>query len=225
MMEAGSGSLSNLMRFVDFRRLDAVIISHLHHDHYVDLFSLRHAVEGARRADTLAGPVKLFIPSEPAEEFKNIAGYEKAFHVVPIESLPREGLGEQLYVSRLDLGELVFRFAPAKHSVPGFCISVEGTGRLVFSGDTARTGGLVALAKGADLFLCEASGVDRDAGYLKDAHLTARQAGEVAREAGAGRLLITHFWPEYDVAELCAQAAEGFGGRVAAAIEGETYQV
>lgn len=224
MLEAGSGSLSNLLKFIDFRKLDAVVISHLHHDHFVDLFQLRHAFEGARRAGTMESPVKLFIPSEPADEYLKLAGYGKAFAAVPIESLGQERL-EEFDVRRLDLGRLVFRFAPARHSLPGYSISIEEKGRLVFSGDTALTGELLALARGADLFLCEASGTDGDADYLKDAHLTARQAGEAAREAGVGRLLVTHLWPEYDPAEICRQAAGAFGGKVSAAREGETHAV
>lgn len=225
LLEAGNGSLSRLMSFIDFRHLDAVIVTHLHHDHYLDLFPLRHAVEGARREGSRSGPLKLFAPSAPAEEFNLLAGYKKAFETAPIETLPREKLAGGFDARRLDLGGLTFRFVSAKHSLPGFSVSVEGAGKLVFSGDTARTEELVAVAEGADLFLCEASGRDSDADYLKDAHLTARQAGEVAREAGAKQLLITHFWPEYEPAELGNLARAGFGGQVAAAREGETYRV
>lgn len=224
-LEAGNGSLGRLMSFIDFRQLDAVIVTHLHPDHYLDLFPLRHAVEGARRDGSRYGPLKLFTPSSPAEEFSLLAGYKKAFVTAPIETLPRERLAGGFDVQRLDLGGLTIRFVSAKHSLPAFSVSVEGDGKLVFSGDTARTEELVALAAGADLLLCEASGLDSDADYLKDAHLTARQAGEVAREAGAKRLFITHFWPEYEPAELGNQARAGFGGQTIPVREGETYRV
>lgn len=217
--------MSRLMDLVNFRSLDAVIISHLHYDHYLDLFSLRHAIEGARRDGSCTGPLKLFTPSEPADEFKLLAGYEKAFAATTVESLPRESLAGGLNAWKLDLDGLTFRFVPAKHPMPGFSISLEGEGKLVYSGDTARTEELVALAQNADLFLCEASGQDSDAEAMKGAHLTARQAGEVAREAGAGRLLLTHFWPEYDLSLLVEQAGAGFGGQVSAAREGKTYRV
>ncbi|HOV80781.1 MAG TPA: MBL fold metallo-hydrolase [Bacillota bacterium] len=224
LLEAGNGVLSNLLKFVDFRCLDAVIISHLHHDHYLDLYSLRQAMEAASRTGAAASPLKLFLPSSPAAVFKELAGYEKAFQAFEIENLPEEKTGKSR-VRRLELGGLIFSFAPAKHSLPGFCISVEGSRRLVYSGDTAKTEELVALAGGADLFLCEASGFDRDRDYLKEFHLTARQAGEAACEAGVRRLLLTHFWPEYDPAGLCAEAAGSFGGRVETVREGETYLV
>lgn len=225
LLEAGNGSLSRLMNFTDFRCLDAVIVTHLHHDHYLDLFPLRHAVEGARREGSRSGPLKLYVPAAPAEEFTLLASYTKAFETVPIETLPRERIAGGVRAHRLDLQGLTFRFVSARHSLPGFSVSVEGAGKLVFSGDTTRTEELVALASGADLFLCEASGLDSDTDYLKDTHLTARQAGEVAREAGAKQLLITHFWPEYEPDELGNLAGAGFGGPVTAAREGETYRV
>lgn len=226
LLEAGSGSLSRLMTFMDFRNLDAVVITHLHADHYLDLFPLRHAVEGARRDGSREKPLKLYLPAEPQEEYEKLSGYLKAFDALPIEHLPWEKSSGILLAHGLVLEGLSFRFIPAKHSLPAYSLAIAGeSGRLVYSGDTARTDELVALARGADLFLCEASGRDSDAGYLEGSHLTARQAGEVAREAGVKKLLITHFWPEYEPEEMAGLAGKGFGGQVEAVREGETYRI
>ncbi|MDF9409792.1 MBL fold metallo-hydrolase [Pelotomaculum isophthalicicum JI] len=223
MLEAGSGALSRLMEHINFRSLDAVIVTHLHHDHYLDLFPLRHALEGARKDGSRDKPVKLFIPPRPGGEFSLLSSYNEAFKVKAIDTLIEEKIAGGFTVQRLDIGGLAVRFVPTKHLLPGYSVSFEGTSKFVFSSDTARTDELVALAAGADLFLCEASGLDSDAGHMEGAHLTARQAGEVGRAAGVRRLLITHFWPEYDPAELGAQAAAGFGGPVTAVREGQTY--
>lgn len=223
MLEAGNGALSRLMEHIDFRSLDAVIVTHLHHDHYLDLFPLRHALEGARRAGSRDELLKLFIPSRPGGEFTLLNSYNEAFKVKTIDSLIEEKIASGFTAQRLDIGGLAVRFIPTEHLLPGYSVSFEGTGKIVFSSDTARTDGLVALAAGADLFLCEASGLDGDTGHMEGAHLTARQAGELGRAAGVKRLLITHFRPDYDLAELSAQAAAGFGGPVSAVREGETY--
>lgn len=225
LLEAGNGSLSRLREFMDFRELDGVIITHLHHDHYLDLFPLRHAVEGARREGKRSGPVKLFIPSLPKQVYQELAGYKDAYEAISIESLEGKTLSSGLYAKRLDWGGIVFHFVRAKHSLPAYSIAVEGDGKFVFSGDTAKTEEIVRLAARADLFLCEASGLETDAQYLKDSHLTARQAGEIAGSAGVKRLLLTHFWPEYEPEELCRQATASFGRTVAAAVEREIYQV
>lgn len=223
LLEAGNGVLSRLMSHLDFCLLDAVIVTHLHHDHYLDLFPLRHALEGARRAGRRAGPLPLFIPSQPAGTFKVLGSYQEAFAVKPVESLPEEKMPGGFHVRRLDIGGTAVRFMPGQHLLPGYAVSFAGPGKLVFSGDTAYTDGLIALAAGADLFLCEASGLDSDIDYVKGAHLTARQAGAAGRAAGVRQLLLTHFWPEYDLTVLSAQAASGFGGPVTAVQEGKTY--
>ncbi|OPX84325.1 MAG: ribonuclease Z [Pelotomaculum sp. PtaB.Bin104] len=223
LLEAGSGCLSKLMNYIDYNLLDAVIVTHLHHDHYLDLFPLRHAVEGARRAGRRHASLKLYIPSLPANEFSLLDSYKNAFEIVAIESLPVEIIKGGHNSRRMDIGGLPVCFVATKHSLPGYSVSFGDKDRMVFSGDTARTDGLTALAEGAGLFLCEASGLDRDAGYLQDIHMTARQAGEVAEAACAKQLLITHFWPEYDLDELSAQAKSGWGRQVTPVREGETY--
>lgn len=238
MLEAGSGTLSRLMERIDFRLLDAIIVTHLHHDHYLDLFQVRHAMEGARRDGSRDRPLKLFIPAAPAAEFNLLSSYQTAYQVSSIESLSEEEISGGVAARRLDIGGLnigaltigglTIRFVPIKHLLPGYSVSFteaagSSGGKFVFSSDTARTEGLVALAAGADMFLCEASGLDRDAGHMAEAHLTARQAGEVGRAAGVKRLLLTHFWPEYDLGELTAQGTAGFGAPVTAVREGETY--
>ncbi|OPZ95572.1 MAG: ribonuclease Z [Planctomycetes bacterium ADurb.Bin412] len=136
LLEAGNGSLSKLMAFLDFRRLDAVIISHLHPDHFLDLFPLRHAIEGARREGSRTEPLDLFLPARPDQIFQVLAGYKKAFNPVPIEEIPLEENLPGIPVRRLDLGGLSIRFVPSRHSLPGYIISFTGAGKLVFSGDT-----------------------------------------------------------------------------------------
>jgi len=88
-----------------------------------------------------------------------------------------------------------------------------GGRRLVYSGDTGpgAADALVELARGADLLLIEASLLARR-GDRAPGHLTARQAAQIAREAGVGRLLLTHLLPEYDPEEVLAEAREVFPG-------------
>lgn len=77
---------------------------------------------------------------------------------------------------------------------------------------------IVDLARNADLLYIEAAFLERDAEHgRRKFHLTARQAGEIARAANAGCVIPLHFSPRYvgeDKALLRAEVAAAFGGKV-----------
>jgi ribonuclease BN (tRNA processing enzyme) len=225
LLEAGNGSFGKLQKHLDFRRLAAVIITHLHPDHYMDLFCLRHAIVGAIRDGMRTGPLALFVPNRPVVDYERLAEYTDAFIINPIENLPLVQTNN-IDVRQARVGMMQLHFAVNYHPLPAYAVSIDsGEGRLVFSGDTARTRQLEQLATGADLFLCEASGLDQDIEFVKSGHLTARQAGELARDAGIKRLVITHFYPEYDINKLGAEASAGFGKVALLAKEETKYDI
>ncbi|SHE50362.1 MBL fold metallo-hydrolase [Desulforamulus putei] len=217
LIDTGNGVLSRLLQHMDIQDLDAVLLSHLHPDHLMDIYSLRHAIESANREGRMDKRVPLYLPTGPAEDFNRIREFTKAFtiHVIDEMPEPREAV----------IAGCKVKFTPGKHNLPAYSISIEGSKRFVYSGDTAYQEELIKLATGADLFLCEASGLDQDTEYLQENHLTARQAGELAKAAGVKRLIITHFYPEYVLSELQKQAEEGFGQRVELAREGATFEL
>ncbi len=101
-------------------------------------------------------------------------------------------------------------------------MSVVRRGQVVaFVMDTAWCDGAVELASGADLLVCEATFASAEADLAAAyGHLTASQAGRLAAEAGARRLLITHFSQRYpDVSTLLEEAAAAFSGDVVAAAD------
>lgn len=224
MLEAGNGSFAQLTRHLNFRSLTGVVVTHFHPDHYMDLFCLRHAIEGARRVGNMGGPVKLFIPPEPIEVYNQLAGYTNAFSVINVENLPHSMDIPGLAAARKTvLGEISLYCIPTAHSLPGYAVLARREGQsFFFSGDSSYCGQLERAAQGTDLFLCESSGLNKDAAQL-GMHMTAGQAGALARRSGVQRLVLTHFWPEYDVGELLAQAEEAFGRSVEAAAQGKEY--
>jgi ribonuclease BN (tRNA processing enzyme) len=100
---------------------------------------------------------------------------------------------------------------------------------LVYSSDVAPCPQLVEAARNADLFLCESAllEVSQDEKEpSKRGHMTAREAGAAARDAGAKRLLITHYRSsEQADAHHLAAARESFDGPVELAREGHTCTV
>jgi len=90
---------------------------------------------------------------------------------------------------------------------------------LAYSADTAPNEELVNLAHGADVLLAEATWIEVPS-WGDPIHMTASEAGQVGREAGAGRLVITHVWPTNPKDTVEERATEAFGGSVALAVEG-----
>lgn len=222
LMDCGTGVVSNLQRHVDFRAVTAVIISHMHADHFFDLipyrYGLRYAVcsGGARQ-------IPLYLPP---------SGFTVLRHVVAPFAEEPEAFWEVFEPSEYDpnttlrVNGLTVRFARTRHLVPTFAMSVEADGRkLAYSADSAPSESLVALSRNADLFLCEASLQSREQDAPGGAHMTATEAGVTAARAGVGRLLLTHIWHEFDGAESVLQASKVFGGPVEMAIENESYEV
>jgi ribonuclease BN (tRNA processing enzyme) len=220
LLDAGNGSFSRLQGIMDFRELSAVVITHYHTDHCADLFCLRHAIKGARRDGSRKEPLTLYAPGEPRDDFERLAGSGGDFRVRFIEELPlTDG------IRRTEMGGLGLEFWSNRHSLPAYGVAVTGGGRrLVYAGDTGRFPELARFWAGATLLLCEASGFARDEEQIGSVHLTARQAGELAEESQAARLVLTHFWPEYEPEALRAEAAAVCRCPVLAAREGDTYR-
>ena len=119
-------------------------------------------------------------------------------------TVPPEGGGKGKELFLIDLKEAVT-------ITPGQKIAYVADCR--FSQENARR--IIQLAGGADLFFCEAGFLDRDRERAEErGHLTARQAGELARQARAKKLQVFHFSPKYEkeAALLHGEAEEAFRG-------------
>jgi ribonuclease BN (tRNA processing enzyme) len=111
------------------------------------------------------------------------------------------------------------------HPVTTFGFRVEHGGRAIaYSADTAPCEELIALARGADVLLCEASYLDGP-DLPKNVHLTATQAGEHAARAGVGELVLTHLVAWNDPMRSVGDAIGAFDGTVTAAEAGMVIEV
>ncbi|QUL99155.1 MAG: MBL fold metallo-hydrolase [Candidatus Fermentithermobacillus carboniphilus] len=226
LLECGPGVISRFGQFEPLSRISAVILSHLHFDHISDFLALRYAAFPDKRYRELPPKIRVFAPSSPEKEF-SLLSYKEGVEACQIPSGKAGEPGAPGNSSNsLIVNGFRVSFYEVEHSCPSYAIRIEdSTGAvLAYSGDTRPCRGLLEAAKGADLFLCEASAVEEDAEFAKSGHLTARQAGEVAREAGVSRLLLTHIWPLYDENVLLRECREVFGDSEVA-VEGREYQV
>ena len=216
LLDLGNGALGQLHHYADPLGIDAVLLSHLHADHCLDLcgyYVLRkYHPEGVAPRVPVWGPegtaarmARAYdLPEEPGmtEEF-DFRTYDGAFAVGPFDVEP----------VLLD------------HPVPAYGLRVTADGRtLAYTGDTAPCESLDRLARGADLLLAESSfreGDDNPDGI----HLTGRQAGEAAATAGVGRLVVTHVPPWYSRDDMVEEARTAYDGPVEAATCGLVVKV
>ncbi len=216
LLDAGNGSTANLQRLVAYRDLDAIVISHRHVDHCIDLigafYALRFDPEVGRRIPLYAaaevhGLLTGLLSSDTAMAFDEVFDHHEV------------AAGDHLEVDGLSL-----RFAASVHVAPTVSTRIEAAGRsLVYSGDSAGGPDLVELARGADLLLCEATWAGDPADHPPGVHLTGTGAGEIARAAGVGRLVLTHLAGATDRAQVLAEASAAFGGPTDLAEDLHTY--
>lgn len=220
LVDCGTGVLASLQRHLPFYQVSDVIITHFHADHFLDLVPLRYALKYGPYA-AKGPPPRLLLPPGGETTLTTLASlFENP------ETFFSEAFGIQEYDpgSKLVLGDLQVSFAPADHYIPTYAVAVADTHRVVFSADSGPSEGLVRLAQGADLFICEATWLKPEESHMGvRGHMTAWEAGELAHKAGVKRLLLTHILPHLDAEESLRQAAKAFGGPVELAQEGQSY--
>ena len=206
VIDMGSGALGPLHRYRDPADIDAVLLSHLHADHFLDMCPL--FVARRYRPEGLPPPLPVYGPANTLDRLQSAYGddheplLEKVFDV---GDFSRE---------ELNVGPFTVRVAKVNHPVECYGMRITAGGRtLAYSGDTAPCPELVGLASGADLALFEASfrdGDDNPAGL----HMTPTEAANVASEAGVSRLVLTHMVAWHDNSEAAALAGAAFTGEV-----------
>lgn len=106
---------------------------------------------------------------------------------------------------------------PVNHPVEAYALRIEHakTGKTItYSGDTSYTPALVDAARGADLFLCEATWGASSEGMAPGMHMSGAEAGRAAREAGVRTLVLIHIQPWGDAEATVAAAREEFDGEI-----------
>ena len=213
-LEAGNGTMSNLQKHIRLDEVDAVVISHEHPDHWADLNGFQVACSYGEGPDTVA----VYAPSTLCEFMYQFNRASLEWNVIRDES-------------SLQIGGQAWRFSRTDHppETLGARVEVEGA-VLGYTADTGTRWAPAALGEGIGLLLAEATFQDEDAAEIAKeggdvGHLSARQAGELARAAGVARLAITHIWPTHDVELSRRQAEEGFGGPVEVANDGGRFVV
>ena len=234
LLDCGNGVFGKLRNHIDYVDLDAVILSHLHADHFLDLVPYSYALTYAPRqqpvpvhiwpgTETPAKPI-LFAPPGATEVFRRVVGawgnedlIENAFD-----------LREYDPAGEIAIGSLRVRFCSVPHYLPTYAMDItcehETCGRFVYGADCSPNDQLVEFARDSDLFLIEAT-LPRPERTGVRGHLTPGEAGEHGARASAKRLVITHVSDELGERWAREEAEKTFGGPVDVATEGAVYAV
>ncbi len=223
LVDIGPGVVAQLVRRHHPDELDAVIVSHMHADHMLDLVTLRYVYPWRERpADER---LRVFLPPGSADQVLDLAkGVGNAKH---FEACFR--LAEHDGTSAVSFDGMTLTPVPTQHYIPCWGFRVEADGRrLAYTADTAPCGGLTDLADRADLLLSEATlrSLDEDAAPPEPrGHLTPAEAGEAARDGGSRRLMLTHMPVNGDGSWARTTASDAFESEVEIAEPAQTYEI
>jgi ribonuclease BN (tRNA processing enzyme) len=231
LLDCGNGVFSNLRLQRHYTSVDAVVLSHLHADHFLDLvpyaYALtygprqRRAADGGPGASAPARPA-LWAPPGARELFRRVVGawgseelIERAFELHAYDP-----------EARLEIGPLALSFRAVPHFTETYAIRLDSRdgGCIAYGADTGPAAELTDFARGCGVLLMEAT-LPRPDGEAPRGHLTPAEAGDHARRAAAARLVLVHISDELDLERARREAADAFGGPVEVAREGAAYEV
>jgi ribonuclease BN (tRNA processing enzyme) len=222
LFDLGSGALGNLQLTIDYPQIDAVVVSHMHADHFIDVIPLRYGLTYGplMREDRMP----IWLPPGGSAILRKLCSV-----------FVRDGRGDfldEVFVLQeydpsepLEINDLRLTFRPTVHYIEAYSIRAAcGASSITYSGDTAPCASVVEHARGCSLFLCEATlGLGTEEGAR--GHSSAREAGEMARHAGAQRLALTHYGTTHAPGELLEAAQSTFAGPVSVVDDGVELSV
>ncbi len=219
LLDCGQGVIRNLQKVLDPHDLSAIVIGHMHADHYLDIVGLRYLYPWGERAPD---PLPIHLPPGGRARLDALATavseragfFDAAFDAVEYDP-----------DSTIDIGELRLRFVRGRHYVPawGVVIDAPDGSRLAYTGDTGPSASVEDSVRDADLLLVESALGLAAHDDAERGHLTPEEAIELARRANARTAILVHYGParKAEMDAMCAAA----GPWVRTAVDGLTVTV
>lgn len=218
VLDLGAGTLSRLLSVCPLTGIDAIFLSHLHSDHMSDMLILRYALQQLR-ARGEAVPLTVVAPAEPTAEFRMLEA-AGTFRMVKAED----------YLC-LRVGTLAVTLHRMVHPVPSYAMNIveekehSRQARLFYTGDTGMHEHIAPHCAGADVLLADTGLLTRENPAETAPHLTAGEAGKLARDAGVKRLLCTHLWGGGVLEDELQKEAQRYFLQTEIAQEMQTYEI
>lgn len=216
LMDLGSGALGVLHRYADPLAIDAVLLSHLHADHCLDMSG--YYVMRKYHPRGPAPRIPVWGPSDTAGRLAR--GYD-----LPEDTGMHEEFDFRTFEPGLRVGPFAVEAIGVDHPVEAYGLRVTAAGAtLGYTGDSAPCPALDEVAADADLLLAEASFREVD-DNPSGVHLTGADCGALAARARPRRLVLTHVPPWHDPAGMLAEAAARYDGPLELAAVGAVYDL
>ncbi|GAC1363302.1 MAG: MBL fold metallo-hydrolase [Actinomycetota bacterium] len=207
-VDCGPGSFANLQRHIKPSEVSAIVLSHTHLDHVVDLYPFLYAI---RYGPDATGPqgLEVYAPAGAAEFLGRLVG--------------AEGEGDPTFGGYLNfrtisatliqqIGDFELRFCLTRHPVETYAMRFVTKGQAVaYTADTGPNPAVTNFVWGANLLVAEAT-LQTTSKELAAVHMTAGEAGAMAAQACCSQLLLTHLGPGLDPAVSLQQSAREFRG-------------
>lgn len=202
LVDCGSGALGQLQKYVAPQELDAVILSHYHHDHVADIGVLQYA---------------RLIQSYLGNDVKELPIYGHTYDQAAFEKLTHSGITKGVSYNpnqSLEVGPFTITFLQTKHPVTCYAMRISaGDKAVVYTADSSYIDAFVPFSQQADLVICECNFYAHQNGSGAG-HMTSTEAGKLAHGANAKELMLTHL-PHYgEVEQLVVEAKNEFTGNV-----------
>jgi ribonuclease BN (tRNA processing enzyme) len=211
LVDCGSGALSRLQKYISLSELNAVIISHYHHDHVADIGPLQYAIYVQSFLKEGVKKLPIYGHQDDMEGFRKLS-----YHSTEAKAYdPKE---------KLKVGPLEISFLKTIHPADCYAMRItDGKTSIVYTADTVYFDELIPFSRNADLLVAESSfykGMDSSGG----GHMTSEQCARLAKEANVKELWLTHLPHFGDIAKLKDEAQEIYSGEVKLVHEGLTFQ-
>jgi len=208
LLDCGSGVLSHLQYYLDLKKLDALILSHYHADHIADVGSLQYAVRIHKELNFRSQPLYIFAYPVEEKQFLSL-NYKEYVEAKPI--LPEKPV---------QVGPFIIKSTPTIHNAEGLAFRLEAEEKVItFITDSAFREEFTVLAKNADLLVAGTPLFKGEEENFPN-HLSAYQAGFIAKAAQSKKLLLSHLPHVGKIEVLKEEAKEAFNREVFLAKEG-----
>ncbi len=220
IVDMGAGTLRRLCEAgIDYREIDVIALTHFHPDHVTDFISFLFASNYAY-GPMRTSPFNVIGPTGLEQFYKKLIEIFGQW-IVPSQNRLIMREVSATFPDEVEIEGVRIVSSPAAHSFPSVSYRIEtGETALTISGDTDVSENLVKLAQDSHTLVCECSMPDT---MKVSGHMTPSEAGAIAAQASASRLILTHFYPPCDSVDVVSVARTQFGGTIVKAQDLMTF--